>query len=383
MIYLDNAATAKPMGLIDRAVVAKNATSPSFFNPSSLYAKEANAQLNKARSDIAELLGAQKDEIYFTSGATESNNIAIFGASKNKTLKCVTSSGEHSAVYEPFVALKNKGFMVEFASLNSDTTVKADEFMKLASRECGFASLIEVSNETGAINDIEAIFKKVKKTNPRVILHSDGVQGFLKTGLNLTTSGIDLYSISGHKIGAQKGIGVLYIKRGLALTSLIFGAGQEKGIRSGTVNVEAAVSLAQSAKEFKRLYNKKQAKEQCVEFLIELLGELNLLNIKSVVHSQNNSDFTPNILSMSVIGLKSEILQRVLADKDKIYIGLGSACAASKKTNRVLVAAGKTTQEIESNIRLSFGLDTTKQELQEAAKKIALRASEIITGQIG
>jgi len=380
MIYLDSAATARPLEY-------KNKSCPldfegSFFNPSALYSKEIIKKIDDVREYVAHNLGVGKSEIYFTSGATESNNIAILGGVRQKNLSVVLSSGEHASVYEPAMHLKNKGYRVELAEINKDTTINQADFIKLASSNCGFASLIHVSNETGAINDVESIFTAIKKKNPNVILHSDGVQGFLRQDINLKKMGVDLYSISGHKIGAPKGIGILYIKKGVVVNPLVFGGSQEKCIRAGTENVESILALAGCIKEYKALYKKVDSKDLRDVFLETISVEAKELSVKIVFTSDNSLSFAPNIVSMSVIGCKSEILQRVLMDKDNIYIGIGSACAASKKSNRVLESAKKPKYEVESNLRISFDLSTKTEEVKFAAKQIVLRASEMLKGRL-
>ena len=380
MIYLDNAATT-PV-LKESAEAANHAHSELFFNPSALYAKEVSKRIDDARATVAAALGVSSQEIYFTSGATEANNLALFSGIKNKNLSLVISRGEHASVYAAATALQGKGIKTHFAPLERDTCVNADILIELAAADCGLVSLIHASNETGAVNDIAAIFKEIKKRNAKVILHSDGVQAFLKTDTNLAALGADMYAISGHKVGAPKGIGALYVKKNLQLTPLLHGGGQERGLRSGTENVSGILAFAAACKVFKARYTSVDYTELRTAFCNILLAELGDL-AKCVAFHANSSHSIPNFITMSVIGVPAEILQRILADKDAVIIGLGSACAASKRGNRVLEAAGKSKQEIAGNVRISFGLDTVKTQAETAAKKIAYRIREIQGGHIG
>jgi len=377
MIYLDNAATTRVSTAADYAV--QKAHSEFFLNPSALYknAGAVRAQIAAARKTVADFLCAEPDEIYFTSGATEANNWAVFSGVKKKNLMAVTSAGEHASVYESFTALRARDIETRFASLNADTSVNIENFLESAGQNCGFASLIHVSNETGAVNDIESIFRAVKKRNPDAVLHSDGVQAFGKIETDVKKCGVDLYSVSGHKVGAPKGIGALYIRKGFHTRPLLYGGGQERGLRAGTENVPGILAFAAAVKQYAADYRRREsdfatARERFFNILSAQAGDIRL-NGKALNASEN----AHNILSMSVIGLKSEVLQRILADRDDILIGLGSACAASKRGNRILQAAGKNAREIEGNIRISFGIDTTAEEAEAAARIIAYRINEL------
>jgi cysteine desulfurase len=377
MIYLDNAATTR---VCESAITAaREAEAVHFYNPSALYgaANAVKERILDARKTIASVLCCEPDEVYFTSGATEANNLAVFGgALKRQKLSAVTSDGEHTSVYECFVDLKRRGLSAAFIPLKSDTRVKAGQFIEFASQNCGFASLLHVSNETGAVNDVARIFKEVKKINPDVILHADGVQGFCKIETDVQKLGVDLYSVSGHKIGGAKGIGALYIRKGLGIRPLIVGGGQENGIRAGTENVGGILSFAAAVKWYREQY-------RAVDFLalrelfVKAVSAVGGVTVNGVTDGESGVDFLPGTLSLSVSGVKSEILQRRLSDEDGILIGTGSACAASKTGNRVLAAAGKSPQEIAGNIRISFGIDTTKADAQFATQKIAERIKEL------
>ena len=374
MIYLDNAATTEVLS--SAKVAAEKAYSEYFLNPSALYknAEEVRKQLTAARETVAGFLHALPEEIYFTSGATEANNWAVFSGIKNKSLATVASEGEHACVYECIKNLKGKGVNAVFVPLNVDTSVNADRFIELAGQNCGFASLIHVSNETGAINDVGGIFSEIRKRNPGVVLHSDGVQAFGKTETDVKKMNVDLYSVSGHKVGAPKGVGALYIRKGFCMAPLLYGGGQERGLRSGTENIPGIMAFAAAATAYAKTYAERMPellmmRRRFYKIMQECAGNINI--------NESSAKNIQNILSMSVIGLKSEILQRVLADESGILIGIGSACAGSKKGNRVLQASGKNQKEIEGNIRISFGIATKAEESNAAAHIIAAKINEL------
>jgi len=378
MIYLDNASTTKvfPKALETFEKVSKE----FFFNSSSLYATKEREILTEAKEVIAKEIGATADEIYFCSGGTEANNLAVFGGVKNKIKLVLSSEGEHPSVYESIKSLIGKGFNVKFAPLTRDTSVYSDKLVQLAGKDCGFISLIHASNETGTINDISEFFSRIKNNNPKVITHSDGVQAFLKIPVNVKELGVDLYSISAHKIGGVKGVGVLYIKKGVHINPIILGGGQERGIRSGTENIAGIVAFSEAVKEYKR-FNKSSCFQSLRDiFLQKIKEESEKVKVCSFVvnNASNTKNQLTNILSLSIIGIQAEVLQRILADKDKIFIGLGTACSSNKKGNRVLQASGRTVKEIAGNIRISFGIETKAEEVIEAANKIVLRAGELL-----
>ncbi|MCQ2602822.1 MAG: aminotransferase class V-fold PLP-dependent enzyme, partial [Clostridia bacterium] len=215
MYYFDNAATTKPY---DECLdVYSKFSRENWFNPSALYFQSVeSAKLLKGfRDDIKHALGASdNDDLYFTSGGTESDNWSLFASKKQRGGKIIVSLGEHDAIINPANELKAQGYDVYFAPINKDGSVNIDEFKEMLDESVCFVSIMHVSNETGAVNDIQRLVKLVKKANPDAIFHSDGVQAFCKVPVNVRALGVDLYSISGHKIHAPKGIGALYVKNG-------------------------------------------------------------------------------------------------------------------------------------------------------------------------
>lgn len=357
MIFLDNASTTK---VNDEALdVARWAASVMYYNPSALYGEALKVRnaVEQARSDVSALLGCDKSELFFTSCATESNNWAFERGIKNKKGNIVVSSSEHASGYECALRQKNKGLDVRFIKLNKDGTIDEEALCGAVDENTCFASVIHVSNETGAINDIAHISRKIKSINPRTVVHSDGVQAFCKRRTSMSELGVDLYSISAHKVGGLKGIGALYIKGG-KLAPFIVGGGQERGMRSGTENVAGILAFAKAATYFAENYDadKVASMRKCV---IDELGDAGIVN-------GNGSEA---ILSISVFGIKAEVLSHMLSDRG-ILIGLGSACSSRSKNNRVLSAIGRSPKEIEGSIRISFGLENDLDEVKAAAKII-------------
>lgn len=360
MIFLDNASTTK---VCSDAIASINlACEELYFNPSALYGEALKVRnlIEESRREIATLLGVASDEIYFTSCATESNNWAFERGIKNKKGNIVVSSSEHASVYESAMSQKSKGLDVRFVKLNSDGTINEDDLLSKIDQDTSFVSIIHCSNETGAVNDIGRLCRKIKEINSKTLVHSDGVQAFCKTDVKLKSLGVDFYSISGHKVGGLKGIGVLYIKKGLFISPFITGGGQERGLRSGTENVAGILSFSKAAKYYKAHYDGELIRKMRAYLIAELIP------LGAIINGANNSE---SILSVSVPGIKAEILQHMLSD-DGVIIGLGSACSAKSRNNRVLSAIGKTQKEIEGSIRISFGLGNDMEQVMRATELI-------------
>lgn len=365
MIYLDNAATTRPCAAATEA--ALNALKENFFNPSALYrqATEVKNAIEESRSAIARQLACKSEEIFFTSGATESNNWAINSGFKNKRGNIVITKGEHPSVYEPAVFLRGKGVDVRIAPLTSDGKADETALVSLVDENTSLVSVIHASNETGALNDIFALAEKVKQKNPTVVFHSDGVQAFCKTPAVIGASKIDLYSISAHKIGGIKGVGALFVRKGLNLSPLLLGGGQERKYRSGTENVPSIIAFGKAVNSFDT-----EKASKMYDYAIN-----SLKNIPNAVINSRSADSTKFIISVGIKGIKSEILQHMLSDKG-VLIGLGSACSSKNRGNRVLEAMGVQRDYIEGNIRISFSPDNTLEEIGSAMKIIKSTVSE-------
>ncbi len=358
MIFLDNASTTQ---VCDKAIKAAQwAASEGYFNPSALYGEALKVKnaIEEARSKIASLLGCEGRELFFTSCATESNNWAYERGIRSKKGNIVISSAEHASGYECALAQKNKGLDVRFIKLDRDGTINESDLMRAIDEDTCFASIIHVSNETGAINDIAKLTKLIKEVNPRTIVHSDGVQAFCKRKISVAELGVDLYSVSAHKVGGFKGVGALYVRNG-KIAPFIVGGGQEKGLRSGTENVAGILGFGEAAVNYKSLYDKEKvaAMRQCV---IDELKDVNVII---------NGNGCEAILSLSIEGIKAEVLCHMLSDHG-VLIGLGSACSSRARSNRTLSAIGRSAKEIEGSIRISFGINNDIEQVKYASKII-------------
>ncbi|MCH5165242.1 MAG: cysteine desulfurase [Clostridiales bacterium] len=374
MIYLDNAAT---MRVFDCAIcAAENVMRNEYFNPNATYKSgvAAHEKIEAARRVIASAMGVFPDELVFTSCATEANNWVFNSGIKNKKGNIVISAGEHSSVYEPAMQLKSKGADVRIAPLRKDGTVDEKALYGIIDNNTALVSVIHVSNETGVINPIKSISENIKKLAPRALIHSDGVQGFLKTNDTVSSLGVDFYSASAHKIGAPKGIGLLFIKRELNIAPLIYGGGQERGLRSGTQNTPYIEAFASAVQEFSRL-----CESSNIQSIRNELCECFTAQGYRIIGNGNNSGY---ILCVCVPGVKAEILQNIAHD-DGVIIGKGAACSGTKRGNRVLSAVGLDQKSIESCIRISFAVDTSKSDVNNAAKIIIQAAERIRSEHVG
>lgn len=360
MIYFDNAATTKPdYGCLEKA---EKYLTDKFYNPSALYAEgySLHRELVKTRSELLNLIANDRDfNIIFTSCGTEADNHAVFFGGRRGNI--VTTSGEHSAVFSAVNELKERGVEVRFAPLNRDGSVNAPELLSLIDGQTSLVSVIHVNNETGAVNDINAIAKAVKYKNSRTLFHSDGVQAFGKIPFNICTY-IDLYSISAHKIGGLKGTGALIKRKNLALKPYIYGGGQEGGLRSGTENVFGIKMLEFAAK---KRYEK-------IDDNYRRVGELNGLlrarldrNLFKFISTENGS---PYILCVSANGVRGEIILHEVNDLGLI-IGTGSACSSNnkKRYSRIILSCGLDETAADGVLRLSFCPENTVEEAVTAA----------------
>jgi cysteine desulfurase len=361
MIYLDNAATTKPS---ESAIIrAQIFNTDKFFNPSTLYNGGLNCskEIKIAKENLLRNIGAINHDLIFTSCGSESDNTAIFCSVKRGVF--ITTKGEHSAVYKSFLELKNRGIKVEFVDLERDGSVSVDKLLdSVKTLKADFVSIVHVNNETGAINDVNAIAGLIKKINPKTIIHVDGVQAYGKIPYKLSKD-IDFYAVSAHKINGLKGVGALIKKKGVNLTPLIFGGGQEGGIRSGTENVFGIKVFEFAAEEKYR--NIKENYQKFIEiknYSIELINK----DIFTIISSENSS---PYILTISAIGLRGEVVMHAL-ETEGVIIGNGSACSSKNRFSRVIEACGYSEDVLDGVIRISFSAFNTINECTEAIKII-------------
>lgn len=370
MIYFDNAATTKPSGAAIKK--AERFIGEDYFNPSALYRKgiACAKEIKETKASVLKNLGLSENkyEVFFTSCGTESDNTAVFGAVKRGTF--VTDQGEHSAIIKCFNELKNRGQKVFFCDLNLDGSVNVEKLSEIVKNSgADFVSIMHVNNETGAINDINAIAAALKKINPEIIFHSDGVQAYGKIPCVLSDS-VDLYSVSAHKINGLKGVGALIRKKSVNVAPLIFGGGQENGLRSGTENV-FGIKVFQYAGEdhYKNIRENYANVSKIKDYIKENLDK----EIFIVISGENSS---PYILSVSAKGVRGEVLMHIL-EENGVIVGNGSACSSKNKYSRVIEACGYKNDVLDGVIRISFSCENTIEEtesfvntLNSAAKKL-------------
>ncbi|MBQ7164208.1 MAG: cysteine desulfurase [Clostridia bacterium] len=358
MLYFDNAATSAP---IPQAFDFACKYIESFYNPSALYSKgiEVSSFISEARAFLASSFCAPGYECIFTSGGTEADNTAVFYAKRGNA---VITSGEHSAVYEPFRALGARGVETRYAKLNADGSVNVADLLSLIDDKTSFVSVVHVNNETGAVNDVNAIAEQVKKINHKTVFHSDGVQAFGKIPFRLSRF-VDAYSVSAHKIGGLKGTGALFKSGTLALHPLIYGGGQENGLRSGTENVFGIAAFYRAATE--RLPSVKDNYERVKRVKNAFVSVLDRENIE-IVSGENAS---PYIVCLTAPGLKGEVLQHMLEEQG-VIVGTGAACASRHRHSRILKECGYSERQLEGVLRVSFSPETKETEAAFCAEKI-------------
>ena len=371
MIYLDNAATTKPS---QRAAEAMMMAVSDFGNPSSLHGLGLQTEklINSARDNIANMLGVNSKNVYFTSGGTESNNLAIYGVAnslKRRGKRVITSTIEHPSVMESFKRLENDGYDVCYLGVDKDGIVNLDDLAGMLTEDTILVSIMHVNNETGVIQPIERISDMVREKSPYCIVHCDCVQSFGKIPVKPDKMGVDMVSISAHKIHGFKGTGALYTNYA-RITPLIRGGEQQNEIRPGTENVGGILAFSAAVSECEIDIEKMREKRNLMR---DLLCE-KLDNVKVNGSCEQNSG---SVLNVSFIGIKAEILLHSL-ERHEIYVSTGSACSSHKpQPSHVLLAMGVEQKAVDGAIRISFSQNTTLDEIRTAAEIIAGEVSVI------
>ena len=358
-VYLDNAATTKPCAEAVEAAVA--AMTENYGNPSSLHRAGLNAQLviDGARKDIADSIGADRECIFFTSGATESNNLALRGASAaygRKNRKIVISAVEHASVGETAADLEKKGFEVVRVSPREDGRYYAADFVNACDENTCLISMMYVNNETGYILPVKETFSAVKRRYPHIITHTDCVQAYMKLPVKANALNADLISLSGHKIHGGKGVGALYIRKGVRVLPVITGGKQEKGIRSGTESVPMIAAFGAAVKKLVPTITERY--DRVSELKKYLIGRL---EGEESVKVNSPEDGSPYVVNISALGKRSEIMLHFLESRE-IYVSSGSACSKGQQSG-VLGQFGIRDKRADSALRISMTAETTEAEL--------------------
>ena len=367
MIYLDNSATTAPC---PEAVEAAAAAMTHWGNPSSLHrlGTDARERLEIARAAVAAALGAERSAVVFTSGGTEADNLAIFGAAEKlgkRGRHLITTAYEHHAVLHPMEKLERQGFEVTYLQPDAAGAVTLEAFTAALRPDTVFASVMLVNNEIGAVAPIQQMARALHRVNPEAIFHTDAVQGLFKVPFSARSLGADLISVSAHKIHGLKGAGALYIRPGLHLPSQQLGGGQEGNLRSGTEALPAIAAFGAACAAGKQTAAQDMAAMAVLrDALAERIGEVPGAKLLGV-------GAAPHIVSLSVPGLRSQGLINCLQDRE-VYVSAGSACSRGHRSH-VLTALGCTPEEIDGAIRVSFGRENRPEDVD--AFLAALRES--------
>lgn len=372
-VYLDNSSTTKPYEQV--VEIMTKVLREDFGNPSSLHTLGIDSEkyVKAARKSLAKAMGISSDDFYFTSCGTESDNAAIFGAcngSKYKGKKIITTKVEHPAVLEPIRRLEMAGFEVTYLDVDRKCHLNMEQLKSAISKDTALISVMAINNETGTIMPINEIAETKERFNKehgcQVIFHTDAVQALGKIPLKM--NGVDIASVSGHKIHGPKGIGGLYIKKGLSIPAYMIGGGQEHNMRSGTENTAGIAGFGIAAdicaEGFEtRTAAMKKAKQRLLTGLKSEMKDI-------YINSPEDDTASPSVLNVSFIGTRGEVLLHTL-EQEGIFVSTGSACSSNKKgQSHVLTAMGLSPKVIEGTIRFSFSEFNTEEEMDYTVEKV-------------
>ena len=370
--YLDNSATTRAFD--DVAQLVADTMTKTYGNPSSMhhYGKVAEDIVKKAKKQIAATLHCNEKEIFFTSGGTESDNMALIGAARSREKEVgkhlITSSVEHPAILETMKYLEKQGFEVTYLPVDKNGQVSVDDLKNAIRPDTSLVSIMLVNNEIGALMPIEECGKVIKQVNPKTYFHVDAVQGYGKFHINPSKMGIDLMSVSGHKIHGPKGTGFLYVKNGVRIVPINYGGGQQQGMRSGTENVPGIAGLGRAAEEIyenldSHVATMRELKSYFIKTVCDKLPDIS-------VNGKTDDDCAPHIISLSIKGVRAEVLLHALEDKD-IYVSAGSACSTNRPhVSDTLKSIGLDTELLDSTLRFSMSVFTTKEEIDQAIEAL-------------
>lgn len=359
-VYFDNSATTKPYDEVIEAV--SKGMKEYFGNPSSLHKIGMNCEkrLNEAREYFASTIKCNKEEIYFTSGGSEGNNLILKGLLKPGH-HFITTAFEHHSIISTCNQLEEKGVKVTYLDVDSEGRISLEDLEEAITKDTVLVSIMQVNNEIGVIQDIEAIGKLIKERSSRAKFHVDAVQGYGKLPIDVNKSNVDFLTVASHKIHGPKGVGFIYIKKGIILNSLISGGSQEKGIRAGTENLPGIIGFEKAAQmTFEEMESRYDKVLELKKYFVERLNEIKDIRVNGEIDG-----FSPYILNVSFLGVRAEVLLHLLEEQN-IYVATGSACTSKSSAahgSYVIKSLGLSNKEVESAIRFSFSYENTKEEV--------------------
>ena len=362
-VYFDNSATTKVLAPV--ADLVMKVMTEDYGNPSAKHGKGMRAEqyIKEAAEIIAGTLKVSPKEIVFTSGGSESNNMALIEtamANRRAGNHIISTAIEHASVYNPLAYLEEQGFEVTYLPVDHNGHISLEDLERAVRRETILVSVMYVNSEIGAVEPVEEIAKLIHKINPAILFHVDAIQAYGKFVIRPKRQGIDLLSVSGHKIHAPKGIGFLYVDSRVKIKPLIYGGGQQRGLRSGTENVPGIAGLGAAAREMYRDHSERLKRMyEIKDYMISRLGEVEGTTVNSLPGDQS----APQIVSASFSGVRSEVLLHALEEKG-IYVSSGSACSSNHPAvSGTLKGIGVKKELLDSTLRFSFGVFNTKDEV--------------------
>ncbi len=370
-IYLDNSATTRVYPEV--VTLMSQIMSEDYGNPSSMHNKgvEAERYVINATKQIAKILKASEKEILFTSGGTESDNLALIGgarANQRAGKHIITTAIEHPAILNTCKYLEEEGFEISYLHVDEYGVIDLDELKSLIRPDTILVSVMHVNNEVGSVQPIQEAGALIKSLNKNTLFHVDAVQGFGKCEIYPGKMNIDLLSVSGHKIHGPKGIGFLYVKTGTKLKPISFGGGQQGGMRNGTLNVPGIAGIGLASELItKDLDEEREKLFSLKSFFLQEIEKIDRVSVNGVKKDETGAflvkETAPHIMNISVKGLRSEVMLHAL-EEEGIFISAGSACAShSKKTSSTLKSMGKSAEEMDGALRISMSEFTEKEDL--------------------
>lgn len=369
-VYFDNSATTRCTQTA--AALMQRVLLEDYGNPSSLHGKGVAAEryIRTAAEQIARTLKVSEKEIVFTSGGTESNNLALIGtalANRRAGMHMITTRIEHTSVYHPLIFLEEQGFEVTYLPVDAQGIVSLDALREAVREDTILVSMMHVNNEIGTIEPVEQAAKLIHEKNPKTIFHVDAIQSYGKLRVYPKRMGVDLLSVSGHKIHGPKGIGFLYIKDKTKIRPVLYGGGQQKNMRSGTENVAGIAGLGAAAEELYQNFDEKIAR--LYELRAYLVSGMQALE-KATVNGTQGTDAAPHIVSVSFEGIRAEVLLHALEERG-VYVSAGSACSSNHPAvSGTLKAIGVAPELLDSTVRFSLSVESTRAEVDYVLEQL-------------